>query len=318
VRIGLMIGSDRDRHRNQRLGRLVEGVQRAERQGFKSYWMPQVPGYVDALTALALMGHATESIELGTAVVPVQTRHPMIMAQQVLTTQAASQGRFTLGIGASHHWIVDDQLGLPYERPATLVRDYLSVLLRALSGPGRVDVENELFRVHSPIDVVDDLPTPVVIAALGPVMLRLAGERAAGTILWMADERAIAEHVAPSITKAAQAAGRPPPRIVAGVPVALCPQSGVDAARHHANELLGHAEVSPNYLRLLEHGDALDVGDVMAAGDESSVEARLLRFRDAGVTDLAARVIPLGPDRTERIESLQRTQAFLASLGPDL
>ena len=134
----------------------------------------------------------------------------------------------------------------------------------------------------------------------------------------MADERAIGEHVVPRITSAATAAERPAPRIVAGVPVALCGNDEVDAARAWANQALGHAEYSPNYQRLLEHGDATDVGDLFAAGDESAVLERLRSFRDAGVTDLAVRVLPLGPDRDARLASKQRTLAFLASVCPDL
>jgi len=241
-----------------------------------------------------------------------------VMAQQALTTQIACQGRFTLGIGPSHHWIVEDQLGLPYERPAHLMRQYLQVLNTALAGPDKVDVENDLFTVHSPLDVCDPVETPVLIAALAPVMLRIAGEMASGTILWMADERAIGEHVVPRITKAAADAGRPAPRIIAGVPIALCRPEEVDAAREYANRLLGHAELSPNYVRLLEHGDATDVGDVMAAGGESAILERLRRFRDAGVTDLAARVVPYGSDRESRIEARRRTQSFVASLGSEL
>lgn len=317
MRLGLMIGSDRDRARSERLSGLVADVQAAEAAGFSSFWIPQIPGYLDAMTAIALMGAGTSRIEIGSAVVPVQTRHPLVMAQQALTTQIACGGRFTLGLGASHHWIVTDQLGLPYERPAALVRDYLSVFQAAAgSSPGQVDVDVEAFHVHSPIDVSDPGTMPVVLAALAPVMLKLAGEMADGTILWMADERAVAEHVAPRLARAAAGAGRSAPRIIACVPVALCASSEVDAARDHANQVLGHAEASPNYVRLLEHGDATDVGDCMAAGTEEAVVARLHSYRDAGVTDLAARVVPYGADRQARIESKRRTQEFLASLAP--
>ncbi len=318
MRIGLMIGSDRERPRAQRLSGLIADVAAAERAGFRSYWIPQVPGYLDALTALAVMGQGTSSIELGTAVVPIQTRHPLVMAQQALTTQMACRGRLTLGLGPSHHWIVADQLGLSYDRPAHQVRQYLEVLDAALSGADRVDVDNDLHHVHSTIDVSDPVATPVLIAALAPVMLRIAGEQASGTILWMADERAVSEHVAPRITKAAAGARRPAPRIVAGVPVTLCRDADVTAAREYASRFLGHAELSPNSVRLLEHGDATDVGDVMAAGDETAVVDRLRRFRDAGVTDLAARVVPFGSDRDARIECRRRTEELLASLCPEL
>ena len=312
-----MIGPERGRY-HDKVARLVADAEAAETAGFTSVWVPQVPNDFDALTAIALMGRVTSRIELGTAVMPVQTRHPVAMAQQALSNQAVCEGRFTLGLGPSHHWIVTDMLGLPYERPALLMRSYLAVLNAAFAGPGPVDVENDDYRVHNPLDVTDIVPTRILIAALAPVMLRIAGELASGTILWMADERAIGGHVLPRITSAASAAGRSAPRIVAGVPVALCPNDEVDAARVWANQILGHAEYSPNYQRLLEHGDATDVGDLLAAGDEAAVVDRLSRFRDAGVTDLAVRVLPLGSDRDARIESKRRTLALLSSLCPEL
>lgn len=317
MRIGLMTGPEKGRRRDK-VSQLIADAQAAEHDGFTSLWIPQIPGDFDALTAITLMGHATERIELGTAVLPIQTRHPIAMAQEVLSNQAVCKGRFTLGLGTSHHWVMTGMLGIPYERPAVQMRHYLEVLNAALRGDAQVDVENQHFRVHSPMDVTDRDRTSVLLAALGPVMLRIAGEQASGTILWMADERAIAEHIVPRVTKAATAAGRPAPRIVAGVPVALCAQGEVEAARAWANQLLGHAEYSPNYERLLEHGDAKDVGDILAAGDESVIVARMRAFRDAGVTDFAVRVLALGRDREARIASRRRTLAFLASLCPEL
>src|SRR5262249_5467267 len=154
-----MIGPERGRY-GDKVAKLVADAQAAEAAGFTSIWFPQVPDDFDALTAVALMGQATSRIELGTAVVPIQTRHPIGMAQQALSNQAVCEGRFTLGLGPSHHWIVTDMLGLPYERPASLVRNYLEVLNAAFAGPGPVDVENDDFRVHNPLDVTDLPPTP--------------------------------------------------------------------------------------------------------------------------------------------------------------
>ncbi len=241
MRIGLMIGPEKGRQRDK-VAQLIADAQAAERDGFSSIWMPQIPGEFDALTAITLMGHATRRIELGTAVLPIQTRHPIAMAQEVLSNQAVCGGRFTLGIGTSHHWVVNGMLGLPYERPAVQMRSYLEVLNVALRGDARIDVENEHHRVHSPMDVTDRGPNHVLLAALGPVMLRLAGEHASGTILWLADERAVAEHIVPRITRAATAAGRPAPRVVAGVPIVLCAKDEIDGARVWANKILGHAE----------------------------------------------------------------------------
>src|SRR6476659_4316607 len=242
-----MIGPERGRY-HDKVGRLIADARAAEQAGFTAIWVPQIPDEFDALTAVVLMGRATSTVEIGTAVMPIQTRHPIAMAQQALATQAVCEGRFTLGLGPSHHWIVTDMLGLPYEKPARLVRNYLEVLNPALAGPGRVDVENDDFRVHNALDVTD-LPTPILVAALAPVMLRVAGELASGTILWMADERAIGSHIVPRISKAAESVARPAPRIVAGVPVALCANDDADDARGWANRLLGHADYSPNYER---------------------------------------------------------------------
>ena len=168
MRIGLMVGSDKERSRADRLAGLLDDGKAAESDGFASFWIPQVPGYLDAMTAVALLGQVTDRIEIGTAVVPIQTRHPLIMAQQAMTTQVACSGRFTLGIGPSHHWIITDQLGLPYDRPALLVRDYIDVLDAAFAGPGPMAVDNDTFRVHSPVDVTDAFDMRVLVAALGP------------------------------------------------------------------------------------------------------------------------------------------------------
>jgi len=312
-----MVGPDRGRYA-EKPAKLAADAAAAEAAGFTSLWVPQIPDDFDALTALTLMGQATDRVELGTAVLPIQSRHPIAMAQQALSTQAVCEGRLTLGIGPSHHWVVEDMLGLSYEKPARLVRHYLEVLNAAFAGPGPVDVENDSFRVHNPLDITDITPTPILLAALAPIMLKLAGELAGGTILWLADERAIGDHIAPSITKAAADAGRPEPRIVAGVPVTLCPNDQVDAAREWANKMLGHAEISPNYQRLLDRGDATDVGDILAAGDEEAVLTRLKRFKDAGVTDFSVRLIAFGKTLEERIASKERTLEFLASLCPEL
>jgi F420-dependent oxidoreductase-like protein len=317
MRVGVMLGPERGRYATK-VERLRADARRAEEAGLSTVWIPQIPDEFDALTAAAVVGAETSRIEIGTAVVPVQPRHPIALAQQALSAQAVCGGRLALGLGVSHHWVIDEMLGLPYERPAALLRDHLEVLVSALAGPGRVDVENDHFRVHAPLDVTDLGPTPVLVAALGPAMLRLAGEHADGTILWMADERAIGEHIAPRIGAAAEAAGRPAPRIVAGVPVCLCRPDEVDVAVARTNRILAEAEISPNYQSLLERGDARQVGDLLAAGTEEMIATRLRSFEAAGVTDVSVRVVPIGEDRDELIASSRRTRAYLASLGGEL
>ncbi len=317
MRIGLMIGPERGRYRTK-VERLQADARWAEEAGLATVWIPQIPDEFDALTAATVVGAVTSRIEVGTAVVPVQPRHPIALAQQVLSVQAVCEGRLAVGLGVSHHWVIDEMLGLPYERPVPTMRSYLDVLGQALAGPGPVDVENDMFRVHNPLDITDITPTPVLLAALGPRMLQLCGERADGTILWMADERAIATHVVPNLTRAAEAANRPAPRVVAGVPVCLCGDDEIEAAVARTNRILAEAEVSPNYQKLLEHGDARSVGDILVAGSEASIMKRLSGFADAGVTDISVRVVPIGENREELISSSKRTRELLRSLPSSL
>ncbi len=200
------------------------------------------------------------------------------------------------------------------------MRTYLEVLNAALAGPGLVDVENDATVCTTRSTSPTSRPTSILLAASAAVMLRIAGEHASGTILWMADERARS-----AITSSRASPRRLPAR--AGRPRASsrgfrsrsCRNDEVDDACAWANRVLGHAEYSPNYERLLEQGDATDVGDVLASGDESAIVERLRSFRDAGVTDLAVRVLPLGADRETRASSRgARTETFVASLCPEL
>src|SRR5919106_4546823 len=208
MRLGVMIGAERG-DMTRKVTKLAADIEWAESAGMDTAWMPQVPNDFDALTMVALMASHTSKIELGTAVVPLQAQHPIALARQALSVHAVAGGRLALGVGPSHHWIVRDMLGIPYEKPATYNRDYLEVVNAALRGPGPVDVENDTFTVHNPTVLAAETPLPLLVAALGPVMLQIAGELADGTVLWMADERAIGEHIAPRINKAADNAGRP-------------------------------------------------------------------------------------------------------------
>jgi F420-dependent oxidoreductase-like protein len=317
MRIGLQVSADRGRYATK-VEKLQADARWADEAGLDTIWTPQIPDEIDVMTAVTLIGSATARIEVGTAIVPLQPRHPVVLAQQALSNQAVCQGRFTLGVGVSHHWIIADMLGLPYERQATTVRCYLDVLDQALAGPGLVEVQNELFTVRQPLDVTDITPTPVMIAALGPVMLKLAGERAAGTVLWLADERTIASHVVPQITRAAEGAGRPAPRVMAGVPVCLCRDDEVEAAIERTNKTLSEVVASPNYVALMEHGDAETIGDVLICGSEAAMEKRLRGFAEAGVTDLNCRIVALGEGREQIKASAERTREFLASVAPAL
>lgn len=299
----------------------------AEESGLASVWVPHVPWSLDALTSLALVGPHTRRIELGTAVVPTWSRHPYGMAQQALTTQAACGGRLLLGIGPSHPMVAEGWYGASYAGVIHHVREYVAVLEACFAaqaeanatggGPGRlggtVRHVGERYRVDSMLHVPGADPVPIYLAALAPLMLRLAGERAAGTITWMGDERAHAEHVVPRLEAAARAAGRETPRVIAGLPVGVCDDR--DEGRATAERLYGVYSQIPTYARMLARGDARSPADVAVVGNEVQVRERLRAFERAGVTDLCAMVFGVGADAAGRERSRRRGEELLAKLA---
>ncbi len=310
MRIGVFIGDVSGARTS--IDELLAAARDADERGFTTAWVPHIPWSLDGLTALALAGQVTHRIELGTAVMPTYPRHPLAMAQQALSTQAATYGRLALGIGPSHPVVIEGMHGLAYEAPARHTREYVEVLRAAFACTGNVEYHGEFFDFSSMLDVPGASPAPILVAALAPLMLKLAGELADGTITYWANERALTEHVVPRITRAAAAAGRPAPRVVVGLPIGVCEDS--DAARERAARLFGAYNAIPTYQRIMAKGGDAAPEDVAIIGTESEVRARLHRYADAGATDLCA--APLGLD-ADHDASYARTMDVLASLAPD-
>lgn len=299
MRIGIMSGHARQ---DEGLKALVEKAQNVESLGFDTLWIANIFA-IDAVVASAILGRETQRIELGTAVVPTYPRHPTALAQQALTTQSACQGRFTLGIGLSHQIVIEGILGLSYARRAKHMREYLSVL-GPLLRQDKAAFKGEEFGVDLALSVPDAQPVPILVAALGPRMLRLAGALAEGTSLWMTGARTVADHVVPTIGAAASQAGRPAPRVVAGLPVVLT--SDEAKGRERVGEQMAHYGMIPSYRAMLDREGATGPGDVALVGDEKSLDAALERLSSAGVTDLNAALIPIDDDAEAR------TLAYLA------
>ncbi len=244
-----------------------------------------------------MVGHETSRIELGTAVVPTYPRHPVAIAQQSLTTQAASRGRFHLGIGLSNKIVIEDMLGFSYAKPAYHMREYLQVLTPLLRGEPAKH-EGEHYRVNAGLQVPGASPVPLLIAALGDRMLQLAGEYTDGTILWMTGPSTIEDHIRPKMTAAAQEAGRPAPRIVAGFPIALT--NDADSARTYIGENLAMYGTLPSYRAMLDKEGAEGPADIAIVGDEAAIDAELDRLRDVGVTDFDAAIVPVDDETDAR------------------
>jgi F420-dependent oxidoreductase-like protein len=288
---------------------LVQQAVDAERDGFATAWFSQIFGN-DTLTLLALAGQKTSRIELGTSVVPVYVRHPHMLAQQALTVQAASNGRLALGIGLSHAPVVEGMWGLSYDKPARYMREYLSVL-RPLLHDKRVQFQGEVFRVTATVQS-DAKPPALLVAALAPAMLQMAGELAEGTITWMTGVRTIETHTAPRIRAAAQAAGRPDPRVCVALPVAVTDDA--PAARERAARLFQVYGQLPNYQRMLKKEGAEGPASVAVVGNEKEVEQQIRSFASAGATDFASSIFPAGDDAAA---SMARTRALLKDLLAD-
>jgi F420-dependent oxidoreductase-like protein len=303
MRIGLMTSTSVGDPAS--LAEVVDAIARAEADGFASAW---VSGRFDGLTQLALAGPRTTRIELGTSVVPTHPRHPAALAQQALTVQAASGGRLTLGIGVSHESVMAGALHFDWSRPAGHLREYLTILRGLLAGEtvsfsgGRYTVTNHRLPVAD-----STTAPPVIVAALRPQMLRLAGELADGTITWLGGPRYLGEVVVPTITSAAAASGRPAPRIVAGVPVRLTDDAA--AVRAEVAEQLDRQARQPAYRAILDLDRSVGPADVALIGTEAEIEHGIRTLEDAGVTDLAAQVLPAEP------AGMARTWDFLAMLA---
>jgi F420-dependent oxidoreductase-like protein len=264
---------------------LVEQARRVAEQGFDSTWTANIFG-LDAIVALAIVGREVPGLHVGTAVTPTYPRHPHALAQQAITAWDATGGRFTLGIGLSHQIVIETMFGLSFDKPAVHMREYLAVLLPLLR-QGNVSFDGEQYKVNAPLDRIGPGDGPnVLLAAMAPVMLRLAGEVADGTILWMTGPKTIESHVAPRVNNAAADAGRPAPEIVASLPIAVT--NDPDAARETAATTFQIYGGLPSYRAMLDREGAEGPADVAIVGDEDTVAEGVRAMATAGVTEFNA------------------------------
>jgi len=295
LRIGSMIDVDKP------LPDVVAQLRRYAEAGLDHAFASQIFG-PDALTLLALAGSQVPRIGLGTGVVPVHPRHPMMLAQQALTVQWATGDRLLLGIGLSHQVVVESMWGMSYDRPARYMKEYLASLMPLLRGESvRSEGERVTTNAFSPIEV-SGAPPPVLVAALGATMLKLAGTVADGTITWMTGTDTIAGHIAPTITAAAEAAGRPSPRVVVSLPISVT--QDVEGAKARIDAALAIYPNLPSYKAMLDMEGARSAADVSFVGDEESVAASIGRLADVGATDFVAAIVGDAAERDRGLSLL--------------
>ncbi|MGI9028942.1 MAG: LLM class F420-dependent oxidoreductase [Ilumatobacteraceae bacterium] len=285
---------------------VVAEARQAETDGFDSYWAPQIFSH-DALTALAIVGREVPRIELGTAVVPTFPRHPMALAQQALTVNAVAGGRLCLGIGLSHQIVIESMMGLSFDKPVRHLREYLSVLVPLTRGEP-VGFNGEAYRVNAAVTVAGSSPPSIVVAALGPQLLKATAELADGTVTWCTGPKTLSEHTIPTITAAAEAAGRPAPRVIAALPVCVTDDFG--GAHERAAEVFAVYGQLPSYRAMLDREGADGPADIAIVGSAEQVVNRIGELADIGVTEFVAVEFGVTPD-----ERQDTRQALIASMS---
>ncbi|MEM7139769.1 MAG: TIGR03564 family F420-dependent LLM class oxidoreductase [Actinomycetota bacterium] len=284
---------------------VLESARRCDADGFASWWLPQA-GYLDALTVFAAVAEAAPRIEFGTAVIPTWLYPPHTLAAKALTAAAIVGDRLTLGVGLSHQAVVEKRLRMTWERPVRHAIDYLSVLNPMLE-EGSVDYDGEIHAASGRYAMFTDHRPGVLLGALGPQMLRVAGRRAGGTITWLTGPKTLRDHIVPTVRAAAEEAGRPEPRVVASLIVTVTDdEAGV--RDRHATNLAGYGSL-PTYAAMLEREGVANPGEICLVGDEQRVRDQLATLAEAGVTDFAAVEVGTNPDEKARTRALLREVA---------
>ena len=299
MRIGAMIGADGTKDSIADVVRLGKEIEAA---GLDHVWLANIFSY-DAITTLALIGHETSRVRVGTAVTPTYPRHPGALAQQAMTTAAATNNRFTLGIGLSHQVVIENMFGMSYDKPAKHMREYLSVLMPLLRGE-TVIFQGEQYQVNGlTLDIPGGTDLPVVVAALGPAMIKLTAEMADGTNTWMVGPKTMEKHIIPSF----QAAGKSDPEVVAGMPIVLT--TNIDDAKAKIAQNLTVYGQLPSYRAMLDREGAAGPADIAIVGDENQLRGQIKRFQDMGVTDFNAAIMDIEEG------AYARTLEFLGSMN---
>lgn len=306
MRIGLTGGAST-------VDKIVLQAQQAEAEGFTSLWYAStVAG--DPLVAMAMAGRATSSIELGTAVLQTYPCHPLLQANRVAAAaNAIGRPGFTLGLGPSHEPVIRGVLGMSYDQPGRNTEEYLQIISQLLRGE-EVDFDGHDWTTHSSDRMVHlDHPVSLLLSALSPRMLRIAGQFADGVVLWMASASVIEARIAPRLHESARASNRPAPRIVAGLPVVV--HHDIAEAHSAIASMSTMYSGMTNYQRIIAAGGGTSPADVAIIGDEPAVQARLRELVGAGATDIWAQPIAVGNDRDQRSASLRRTRELLSELA---
>ncbi len=304
MQISLM-GSLSDNTGRSPVDAVVDDIAQWHEEGFRRVWLTQRPPEPDLLTVLAIVLREVDGVEVGSAVVPIQNQHPMLLAQRALTLSMISKGRFILGLGMTQRLVTWDMWGIPWDRLLRRLGECLDGLQPLLAGE-TADAVGEIVTTRGSLQVPGAPAPDVYVAALGPQMLRLAGKRTAGTVTWMTGPKSLAEYVVPTLRAAAVAAGRPEKavRVVAAIPVSVT--DDVAAVRATAAEVFGRYGRQQNYREMFDREGIAGPEDLAFIGDERAVTERIQGLSDAGVDEFVGVVFESSAQGRDRTRALLR------------
>lgn len=275
---------DPDRSSVNHVAAAIDQARHAYDAGVRQVWIAQQFDH-DAISLAGHVGVAVPGLGVGTFVVPINPRHPLVVAAQAQTAQAATGGNFSLGLGLGAHAPEEQAFGIKWPNTIGRLREHLEVL-RSIVDTGTVNFHGDEFVAapQFPVAIAGGSPLPIYVAAMGPKALRVTGELADGTLPYLAGPRTLEEFIVPTITAAATAAGRPAPKVIAAVPVLVT--DDVDEGRARAAEALEFYATIPSYARTIEREGVDSVIDLAAVGTAGQVTRQLRRYLDAGATDV--------------------------------
>ncbi|BBZ31762.1 LLM class F420-dependent oxidoreductase [Mycolicibacterium confluentis] len=286
---------------------VIDQARRAYDLGVRQIWLAQQLD-TDAITLAAVVGAAVPGLGVGTSVVPINPRHPLIVASLAQTAQAATHGHFSLGLGLGAHAIEQRTFGIDPAGTVARLREHLQVL-RAVFDGDDVDVRGEHITAvpEWPVQVAGGHPVPLYVAAMGPKALQITGELADGTLPYLAGPRTIKDFIVPTITDAATKAGRPTPRVIAAAPVLVTDDR--DAGLAAARAALSFYDTIPSYQKVVAREGLTSAADLAIVGSHDEVLEKLSAYRDAGASDVV--ISPLKRDNPVELEALWRVAAAL-------
>lgn len=296
------------------LENLISEAQLVADAGFTSYWLPQQAD-LDAIQLAVLITNEVPSLELGTTVVPIQTRFPIHMAQEAATAYRFSNGRFVLGIGVEHKPVVEDMWGLSFDRIVDVMSEYVQIVV-ALLKTGRVQFKGDFYNVDTFFYRFPPMPdAQVILGALGKRMLTVAGTHADGTTTWLAGINTVRDHIAPTIAAAAEEAGRSVPRVVVLLPVVVTQDR--DAALARVSEQFEGYTTMPSYRSMLDREHPQNAGDVAIVGSRDEVIDQLGSLGETGATDFGAILFAEGQkERDATIDTFLEAARFVDLPAP--